>query len=98
MARTSFLLLFLLTACSLGLVTSQHQARKLFIQLGQEQERERALAVEFDQLQLEQSTWAMPARVQRLASQSLRMSAPEAKRIEVVEPATNQPATVAIAR
>ena len=66
MVRTNFLLLLLLVLCALGLVTSQHQARKLFIQLGQEQERERALAVEFDQLQLEQSTWAMPARVQQI--------------------------------
>ena len=39
MVRTNFLLLLLLVLCALGLVTSQHQARKLFIQLGQEQEQ-----------------------------------------------------------
>jgi cell division protein FtsL len=83
-ARLNLVLLALLTACSLGLVTSQHQARKLFIELGRQQERARSLEVEFGQLQLEQSTWAMHARVQRIASQSLHMRAPGTARLEVV--------------
>ena len=86
MVRTNFLLLLLLVLCALGLVTSQHQARKLFIQLGQEQERERALAVEFDQLQLEQSTWAMHARIEKIASGQLMMRVPPATRVQVVPP------------
>ena len=84
MARMSLVLLALLTACALGLVTSQHKARKLFAQMEQEQERARALEVEYGQLQLEQSTWAMHARVQKLAVQSLRMRSPDAKRTEVL--------------
>lgn len=78
-------LLAVLGACALGLVSSQHQARKLFTELEHEQERARALDVEFGQLQLEQSTWAMHARVERIATGSLRMRSPEARRIQVVE-------------
>jgi len=73
------------TACALGLVTSQHQARKLFIELGEEQERSRQLDVEFGQLQLESSTWAMHARVEKIARQSLRMRPPEAGRVQMIE-------------
>ncbi len=82
--RLNLLLLAALTACALALVTSQHQARKLFAQIEQEQERAHSLEVEYGQLQLEQSTWAMHARVQKLAAQSLGMRRPEAARIHVI--------------
>jgi len=85
MARLSLILLAVFTACALGLVTSQHQARKLFIELGEEQERSRQLDVEFGQLQLESSTWAMHARVEKIARQSLRMRPPEAGRVQMIE-------------
>ena len=84
MVRLNLLLLALLTACALGLVTSQHQARKLFVELEEAQERARALEVEYGQLQLEASTCSMHARVERIASRALRMRAPDAKRIQVV--------------
>lgn len=84
MVRLNLLLLVLLTACALGLVTSQHRARKLFTETEQEQERSRGLEVEFGQLQLEASTWATHTRVERIATQALRMRAPEAKRIQIV--------------
>src|SRR5512134_1666490 len=88
--RTSYLgltLLLLATACAcaLGLVSSQHKARKLFVELEHEQERARSLDVEYGQLQLEQSTWAMHARVEKIATGSLRMRAPEANRTQIVE-------------
>jgi cell division protein FtsL len=82
--RLNLLLLALLTACALGLVTSQHKARKLFVELEEEQERARSLEVEYGQLQLEASTWAMHTRVERIASRALRMRTPEAKRIQMV--------------
>lgn len=85
MARLSLILLAVFTACALGLVTSQHQARKLFIELGEEQERSRQLDVEFGQLQLESSTWAMHARVDKIARQSLRMRPPEAGRVQMIQ-------------
>jgi len=84
--RITLILLIALTACALGLVTSQHRARKLFAEIEQEQERTRSLETEYGQLQLEQSTWAMHARVQKLAAEMLRMRSPEARRIVVVSP------------
>ena len=85
MTRVSLLLLAVLTACALGLVSSQHEARKLFIELGEQQERSRRLDVEYGQLQLESSTWAMHARVEKIARTSLRMRAPEAGRVQLVD-------------
>jgi cell division protein FtsL len=87
LARINLILLLALTACALGLVTSQHKARKLFAELEHEQERAKQLDVEWGQLQLEQSTWAMHARVEKIARERLRMSAPDAKRTQMVLPA-----------
>ena len=86
MERLNLILLLVLTACALGLVTSQHKARKLFAELEQEQERAKQLDVEWGQLQLEQSTWAMHARVEKVARERLRMSVPDAKRTQIVMP------------
>ena len=86
MARLNFLLLAALTACALGLVTSQHQARKLYVELQKEQELAKQLEVEWGQLQLEQSTWATHARVEKLAVQALGMRVPSAGRIQVLAP------------
>jgi cell division protein FtsL len=87
MTRLTLCLLVLLVACALGLVTSQHHARKLFAELEREQARAKALEVEYGQLQLEASTWAMHARVERLARERLRMGPPEPTRMQVLEPA-----------
>ena len=86
MARLNLILLLLLTACALGMVTAQHKARKLFNELQQEEERAKQLDVEWGQLQLEQSTWAMHARVEKIARTRLRMGVPDAKRTQVVLP------------
>jgi cell division protein FtsL len=87
MVRLNLLLLAALAACALALVTSQHQARKLYVELQKEQEIARQLEVEWGQLQLEQSTWATHARVEKIAVQSLGMRVPPASRIQVVPPA-----------
>ena len=58
MIRLNMLLLLVAVFCALGVVTSQHKARKLFQALEAEQERTKQLDVEFGQLQLELSTWA----------------------------------------
>ena len=92
MARLNLLLLGVLIACALGLVSSQHQARKLFNSLEQEGERARQLEIEFGQLQLEQSTWALHARIEKIAAQTLHMRAPNARHIQVVPPAALAPA------
>ena len=87
MVRFNVLLLATLIACALALVTSQHQARKLYVELQKEQEFAKQLDVEWGQLQLEASTWATHARVEKFAIQSLGMRVPPASRIQVVPPA-----------
>jgi cell division protein FtsL len=82
--RVNLVLLALLVSCALSLVTSRHQSRQLFVELEREQSRARAYDVEYGQLQLEQSTWSMPARVEKVAREQLRMQAPPAGRVEVV--------------
>jgi cell division protein FtsL len=84
MARVNLLLLAVLVACALSLVTSRHQARKLFVELEQRQAQARAYDVEYGQLQLEQSTWATPARVEKIARSTLGMDLPGAARTETV--------------
>ena len=86
MTRVNFILLAVVALCATGLVTSQHNARKLFTQLEKEQERARQLDVEWGQLQLEQSTWAMHGRVERVARQALHMGAPDSRRTQLVQP------------
>jgi len=85
MVRVNLVLLAVLVACALSLVTSRHQARKLFVELEREQALARSYEVEYGQLQLEQSTWAMPARVERIAREQLRMQAPSAWRVQLVD-------------
>lgn len=88
--RLNFLLLAALISCALGLVTSQHQSRKLYVELQKEQALAKQLEVEWGQLQLEASTWAAHARVENIAIQSLGMRAPPASRIQVVPPAAGE--------
>jgi len=90
MARLNLILLAALVVCALSVVTSQHRARKLYIELQKEQEMARKLEVEFGQLQLEQSTWAMHARIEKIASGQLMMRVPAAGRIQVVAPEAPQ--------
>lgn len=82
--RANLLLLLLAIACALGVVTSQHKARKLFVELQKEKDRAQQMEVEWGQLQLEQSTWAMPARVEQIAGQQLRMQMPKSGQIRYV--------------
>jgi cell division protein FtsL len=58
-------------------VTSQHKARKLFVELQGEKDKAQKMEVEWGQLQLEQGTLATPARVEKLASLKLHMQLPK---------------------
>lgn len=77
MLRFNLLLLLVALICALGVVTSQHKARKLFQELEGEQERARSLDVEWGQLQLELSTWATHPRIEKIARDKLHMNTPE---------------------
>jgi cell division protein FtsL len=86
MARLNLVLLGILVVCALLVVTSQHKARKLYVELQKEQELARQIEVEWGQLQLEQSTWAMHARIEKIASGQLMMHVPPPSRVQVVPP------------
>jgi cell division protein FtsL len=84
-SRLNPLLLLALIACALGVVTSQHKARKLYMELQKEQDQAQQMDVEWGQLQLEQSTWAMPARVEKVATMKLQMQLPKGGLVRFVQ-------------
>lgn len=84
MSRFNLILAVIAVLCALGVVTSQHRARKLFVELEREQEVTRSLEVEWGQLQLEQSTWAKHARIEKLAGDRLQMRAPQPAKVQIV--------------
>ncbi len=86
MTRLNLILFFALIFSGLGLVNSQHKARKLYIELEQINDAAKQYNQEYGQLQLEQSTWAMHSRVELIASQRLQMQVPDATRVQVVTP------------
>ena len=77
MARLNFVLLALAVAAALGVITSQHRARRLFSELEGAQVAAQALNEEWTQLQLEQGTWANSKRVEAIASKRLGMRQPD---------------------
>ncbi len=78
------ILLLVLLACALSVVTSQHKARKLLIELQSEKDVAQQLEVEWGQLQLEQSTWATPSRIGKIAEQKLQMQLPGVEQITLI--------------
>jgi cell division protein FtsL len=84
MIRFNLTLFAALVICALALVTSQHRARTLFGELEREREEAKRIDVEFGQLQLEQSTWAMHARIEKIAGNTLRMRTPPQAQVRVL--------------
>lgn len=84
MVKLNLLLMAIAMACAMGVVTSQHKARKLFVDLQQEEAQAKQMEIEWGQLQLEQSTWAMHARIEKIASSQLRMKVPDSAHIQIV--------------
>lgn len=80
----NILLLLAVVVCALSVVTSQHKARKLYVELQQEKEYAQQLDSEWRQLQLEQSTWAAPARVEQIAVRQLQMQLPGSGQIQLI--------------
>ncbi|HJQ62406.1 MAG TPA: cell division protein FtsL [Burkholderiales bacterium] len=84
MVRLNFVLFGVLIACALALVTAQHKARKLYVDLQNQQELAKRLEVEWGQLQLEQQTWATHGRVEQIATEKLNMRVPSPARVQLV--------------
>ena len=88
-SRQPFLLVFVFAVVcvltSIALVYTKHESRKLFVELeGLTHERD-DLNIEWGQLQIEQSTWATHARIERVATDDLSLVRPEAREIYVIE-------------
>jgi cell division protein FtsL len=86
MLRLNLILLLVVVACALAAVTAQHRGRKLFQALEAEQERAKALDVEYGQLQIEMSTWAVHPRIEKIAAERLRMHAPAPASVVRIDP------------
>lgn len=70
---------------AMALVYTRHESRKLFIELEQLTTERDELNIEWGQLQIEQSTWATHARIERLATEELSLTRPVATEIFVIE-------------
>jgi cell division protein FtsL len=84
-SRLNLILVVVALVCALSIVAANHRARQLFIELEREQTRMHALDVEWGQLQLEQSTWANHARVEKIAREKLQMRTPPAGQVISLE-------------
>lgn len=73
MTKVNAVLIAILLTCSLLLVTSQHRARKTFIELERAQSMARKHEIEWNQLQLEQTQLAKHSRIDAVARRDLKM-------------------------
>ena len=70
---------------ALALVYTKHDSRKLFVELENLTGERDALNIEWGQLQIEQSTWATHARIERVAFEEMFLVRPESSEIYVIE-------------
>jgi cell division protein FtsL len=73
MMRLNIALACTLLLCALALVTSQHQARKKFIDLERAQAQAKQLETQWEQLQVEQSQLTKSALIDTKARRELNM-------------------------
>jgi cell division protein FtsL len=78
------LLIVAVVMCALSVVTSQHKARKMYIELQKQKEYAQQMEVEWGQLQLELSTLATPGRVEKLAERQLHMQLPASGQVQFI--------------
>jgi len=83
-----FLIFFLIIFCalsSMGMIYIKHESRKLFIELELLTRETDELNIEWGQLQIEQSTWATHARIERVAIDELSLIRPITSEIYLIE-------------
>lgn len=84
--RISFVAMSLLVLLSaVGVVSSRHESRKLFVSLQEMQEQRDHMNVEWGKLQIEQSTWATHSRVANKAASQLGMLVPKTENVRMIE-------------
>jgi cell division protein FtsL len=85
----SFLLTFVFAVVcvlsAIALVYTKHESRKLFVELEALTQERDALNIEWGQLQIEQSTWAQHARIDKVATDDLSLVRPATADIYVIE-------------
>lgn len=71
---------------SLQVILIHQQNRLQFIELQTLQQQREVLMVEWNRLQLEQSTWTQPNRIETIAREQLNMILPTPDDIRVIKP------------
>jgi cell division protein FtsL len=70
---------------AMALVYTRHESRKLFVELERLTAERDQLNIEWGQLQIEQSTWATHARIEKVATEELSLARPATTEIFVIE-------------
>ena len=70
---------------AMAIVYTKHESRKLFVELEELSAERDALNIEWGQLQIEQSTWATHARIEKVAIEKLALTRPKPADIHVIE-------------
>lgn len=73
----TFALVIAVFISAIRVVDSRHQARKIFIEVQKLETSRDELNEEWGRLQLEQSTWSIDDRIERIARSQLDMKSPE---------------------
>lgn len=73
MNRLNIFLLIVVLGCALSVVNATNQQRQLFVQLERAQSEEHQLQQSYAQLQYQQSALSKTSRIERLATDSLKM-------------------------
>jgi cell division protein FtsL len=79
----AFALVCVLSA--LAVVYTKHESRRLFVELESLTDERDRLNIEWGQLQIEQSTWATHARIEKVATDDLLLVRPDSSEIFVIE-------------
>ena len=86
--QSLFLVFAFAVVCVLGamaLVYTKHESRRLFVELESLTDERDRLNIEWGQLQIEQSTWATHARIEKVATEDLSLVRPDSSEIFVIE-------------
>jgi len=70
---------------SIAVVYARYESRRLFVELQRHAATRDELNVDWGRLQIERSTWAALARVEKLADQKLEMQVPDPQAVVIVE-------------
>ena len=76
---------FICVVSAMALFYNKHESRKLFIELEQLTGERDELNIEWGQLQIEQSTWATHARIEKVATEELSLVRPNQTKIYIIE-------------